>query len=152
MAGSILDLLVCIQIITIGFAAASGQLQAALADCNESIRLGSNSSNSLDSSGFVYLRLGRWDEAMTDSDAALRPDPRNAWAFFERGIANLRNGDRAGGDADISASRAIDPKGRWSSRASASSRNAAKLLNQKFGVFASGIGYSRSSGVPRAFR
>jgi tetratricopeptide (TPR) repeat protein len=90
--------------------AAVGQLQAALVDCNESLRLRPNSSNSLDSRGFVYLRLSRWDDALADADAALRANARNAWALFERGIAKSRKGDLAGGDADIAASRAIDPK------------------------------------------
>jgi len=90
--------------------AALGQLQAALVDCNESLRLRPNSSNSLDSRGFVYLRLSRWDDALADADAALRANARNAWALFERGIAKSRKGDLAGGDADIAASRAIDPK------------------------------------------
>jgi len=47
---------------------------------------------------------------LTDSEAALRINPTNAWALFERGVAKRRNGDLAGGDTDISASRAIDPK------------------------------------------
>jgi tetratricopeptide (TPR) repeat protein len=67
-----------------------GQLQAALADCNESLRLRPDNSNTLDSRGFVYLGLGRWDDAIADSDAALRGNPRNAWALFERGIAKRR--------------------------------------------------------------
>jgi tetratricopeptide (TPR) repeat protein len=90
--------------------AASGQLQAALADCNESLRLRPNSSNSLDSRAFVHILLGHWNEAIADSDAAFRADPRNAYALFERGVAKLRKGDAAGGNADIAASRAIDAK------------------------------------------
>ena len=90
--------------------AAAGQLQAALADCNESLRLRPNSSNSLDSRAFVHILLGHWDEAIADSDAALRADPRNAYALFERGLAKRRKGDAAGGNADITASRAIDAK------------------------------------------
>jgi tetratricopeptide (TPR) repeat protein len=90
--------------------AATGQLQAALADCNESLRLRPNSSNSLDSRAFVYILLGRWVEAITDSDAALRANPKNAYALFERGFAKLRNGDPAGGNADVAASRVIDSK------------------------------------------
>lgn len=89
--------------------AALGQLQAALADCDESLRLRPNSSNTLDSRAFVYIRLGRWDDAITDSDAALKANPANAYALFERGFARLRKGDSAGGDADVAASRAIDP-------------------------------------------
>jgi tetratricopeptide (TPR) repeat protein len=89
--------------------AALGQLQAALADCNESLRLRPNNSNTLDSRAFLYIRLGRWNEAITDSDAALRADPTNAYALFERGFAKRHNGDLAGGDKDIAASRAIDP-------------------------------------------
>jgi tetratricopeptide (TPR) repeat protein len=90
--------------------AVRGELQAALADCDESLRLRPNSSNTLDSRAFVYIRLGRWDEALADSDAALRANPGNAWALFERGVAKRRKGDSAGGDADIAASRGIDPK------------------------------------------
>src|SRR6266852_724179 len=89
--------------------AASGQLQAALADCNESLRLRPNSSNTLDSRAFVYIRLGRWNDAIADCDAALRANPTNAYALFERGLAKRHNGDLAGGDKDVAASRAIDP-------------------------------------------
>jgi hypothetical protein len=39
----------------------------------------------------------------------LRANPKNAYALLERGIAKRRKGDSAGGDADIAASRAIDP-------------------------------------------
>jgi tetratricopeptide (TPR) repeat protein len=81
-----------------------------LADCNESLRLRPNSSNTLDSRAFVYIRLERWDDALADSETALKSNPDNAWALFERGFAKRRNGDLAGGDADIAASRAIDPK------------------------------------------
>ena len=87
-----------------------GQLETALADCNESLKLRPNSSNTLDSRAFVYVRLGRWDEAIADADAALQGNPQNAWALFERGFAKLKKGDSAGADDDIAASRAIDPK------------------------------------------
>ena len=89
--------------------ASLGQLQAALADCNESLRLRPNNSNTLDSRAFLYIRLGRWNDAITDADAALRANPTNAYALFERGFAKRHNGDLAGGDKDIAASRAIDP-------------------------------------------
>ena len=42
--------------------------------------------------------LTRWDDALADSEAALRINPTNAWALFERGVAKRRNGDLAGGD------------------------------------------------------
>ena len=89
--------------------ASLGQLQAALTDCNESLRLRPNNSNTLDSRAFLYIRLGRWNDAITDSDAALQANPKNAYALFERGFAKRHNGDLAGGDKDIAASRAIDP-------------------------------------------
>ena len=62
----------------------------------------------MDSRAFVFILLGRWDEAFADADAALKANPENAYALFERGVVRLRNGDPAAGRADIEASRALD--------------------------------------------
>ncbi len=86
------------------------QLQAALADCNESLRLRPADSDTLRSRGFVYIRLSRFDDTIADCNTALRINPKNAYALFERGIAKLRKGDDAGGNADVAASRAAGPK------------------------------------------
>ena len=49
----------------------------------------------------------RADAAIDDFSSALRFDPKLASALYGRGLARLRNGDKAGGDADISAARTI---------------------------------------------
>jgi tetratricopeptide (TPR) repeat protein len=84
------------------------ELQEALADCNEALRLAPADAKSLDSRGFTYLKLNRYDRAITDYDAALRLT-RNAQSLYGRGVAKLRNGDRAGGDADIAAAKRLQP-------------------------------------------
>ena len=51
-----------------------GRLQEALADCNEALKLKPDYINALDSRGFVQLRMGKYDEAIADYDAALQID------------------------------------------------------------------------------
>ena len=83
------------------------QLQRALADCNEALRL---KHNAFDSRGFVYLKLGEYDRAITDYDANLKIDPKPVdyvGSLYGRGIAKLRKGDTSGGNADIAAAKAI---------------------------------------------
>jgi tetratricopeptide (TPR) repeat protein len=90
-------------------AIADRDLEIALADCNESLRLEPNDANTLDSRGFVYLRLGRLAEAVDDYDAALKINPDDAQSLFGRGIAKLRRGDTASAGADLAAAKAIRP-------------------------------------------
>ena len=86
-----------------------GQLQPALADCNEALRLRPDFANALDSRGFVHLKAGRYDEAIADYDAALRIDPKKVASLYGRGMAKRRKQDFAGGNADIAAARALKP-------------------------------------------
>ena len=60
-----------------------------------------------DSRGLAYLKMGQPDAAINDFNSALRVDPKLASALYGRGLARLKNGDKAGGDADISAARTI---------------------------------------------
>jgi tetratricopeptide (TPR) repeat protein len=83
-------------------------LAAALADCNASLRLvPQNNIGALTARGLVHQRLGRLDEAIADYDAALKVYPGFPFALYGRGLTKLRKGDRAGGDADIAAAKAI---------------------------------------------
>jgi tetratricopeptide (TPR) repeat protein len=84
------------------------QLQKALTDCNRSLQL-SKTSYTLDSRGLVYARLGRFDDAIRDYDAALALDPKLAASLYGRGFARLKKGDTAKGNADIAAAKAITP-------------------------------------------
>src|SRR5262249_26284536 len=60
-------------------AIAGQQLQKALANCNEALRLEPDYSYALDSRGLTYLRLGQPDKAIADYDAALKIRPNLAW-------------------------------------------------------------------------
>jgi hypothetical protein len=85
-------------------------LEAALSDCNESLRIMPNNEYTLDSRGFVYFRMGQYEKAIADFDAALKKNPRLTGSVYLRGVSKRRKGDTAGGDADIAAANALDPK------------------------------------------
>lgn len=83
------------------------KLQDALKDCRESLRLRPNFAPSVDTLGFVYLKLGQYDRAVATYSSALQLDPKSVYSLYGRGMAKLKTGDTAGGQADIAASRAI---------------------------------------------
>jgi len=91
-------------------AVAAKALEAALSDCNESLRIRPNSGPTLDSRGLVYFRMGQYDKAIADYDAALKEMPQSAGSLYVRGFAKRRKRDAAGGDADIAAANELDPK------------------------------------------
>ncbi len=57
----------------------------------------------------VHLRLGQYDQAIEDYDSALRIQPKIAWAHYGRGVAELKTGKTAEGEADIKAAGEISP-------------------------------------------
>jgi tetratricopeptide (TPR) repeat protein len=85
-------------------------LSAALSDCNTALKRssdpGSFNANVLANRGLVRLRMGDYAKAVADYDAALKIEPKNAWALYGRGIAKLRQKNPAG-DADINAASAL---------------------------------------------
>ena len=82
-------------------------VDAALADCNEALRLMPDFVPALDSRAFLHLRGGRFQEAIADYDAAIMGSPQDSWSLYGRGLAKLRMGDSAGGQADIEASKQV---------------------------------------------
>ena len=84
-----------------------GELQEALSDCNEAIRLDPNVAVGFDSRGFTYIKLGQWDLAISDFNAALRLDPKLPTALYGRGYAKLKKGEIANAKSDIAAAQAI---------------------------------------------
>ncbi len=88
-------------------AVAKIELDTALADCNEALRLRPDFVPALDSRAFVHMRGGRFAEAITDYDAAIKGIPMDPYSLYGRGIAKIRTGDTAGGQADIEASKAV---------------------------------------------
>lgn len=88
-------------------ALANRELQEALADCNEALRLRPNDAATFDSRGLTYLRLGQLDNAIADYDAALALNPKAAVSFCGRGLAKLKKGDTVGGNTDIANAKTI---------------------------------------------
>lgn len=86
------------------------QLDEALADCANALKLKPDYAPALDSRAFVELRLGQLDQSIADYDAALKQAPEQSSSLFGRGIAKLRKGATGAGKADLAAARAIDPK------------------------------------------
>jgi len=90
-------------------AVAGKALESALTDCTEALKYRRNHPGILDSRSVVYFRLGRFAEAIADTDIILKALPEKANALYVRGAARLRSGDK-GGQADIDAAKAINAK------------------------------------------
>jgi tetratricopeptide (TPR) repeat protein len=91
-------------------AAASIQLDQALADCNQALSIYSNDPNVLDARGFVWFRRGQIDRAIADETAALQIDPRRASSLYVRGLAEEHGGQAAQAQTDIRAAQTLNPK------------------------------------------
>ena len=55
----------------------------------------------------MQLKLGAFDRAIADYTAAAQQDPKDADSLYGRGVAKFKSGDEAGGEAAITAARAI---------------------------------------------
>lgn len=86
------------------------ELEDALSDCNESLRIRPNDGETLGGRGFVYLRLGFYRTAILDYDAALEHNPGTALFLYARGTAKVKAGDVEAGNADLTAARSADPE------------------------------------------
>ena len=84
-----------------------GRLDEALKDCEASIAITANEIN-LDSRGFVHLKRGDFTAALADFDAALVKDAKLPSSLYGRGIARIRLGQTAEGQADLAAATALD--------------------------------------------
>ena len=71
------------------------------------MRLRAGDASTLDSRGFVYLKLGRLDDAVADFDAALKLSPKLAGSLYARGVVKLKQGSAAAGNADIAAAKLL---------------------------------------------
>lgn len=79
------------------------ELEYALGDCDEALRLAPGEAAYHDSRGLVHLKLGDYAAALADYEAALKARPNEAHFRFGRGLARLRLGMKAEGEADIAA-------------------------------------------------
>lgn len=85
------------------------QLQEVLDDCNKASSLSPKIPQIFAYRGFVYLKLGQFDKALADYDAAfsLTKNPDQADWLYGRGVTKLRKGDTSGGNADIEKAKTI---------------------------------------------
>lgn len=91
-------------------AEAGRQLEAALKDCDEALRLRPDSPAALDSRGLVQLRLGAHALSLADYDRALALRRTQVTSWFGRGLAELKLGRKAAAEADLAAARGLDPE------------------------------------------
>ena len=87
---------------------AGKELDKALADCDESLKLKPGAPEVLDSRGLVYLRLGNYALSAADYMAALRLRPKEAWSLYGLGLAQRHNGQQAEADKNMRNALAID--------------------------------------------
>jgi tetratricopeptide (TPR) repeat protein len=85
-----------------------GDFDRAIADYNTAIRIEPDFAEAYVFRAFAHHAKGNYDLAIADYDALLRIQPEDAaLARYGRGIAKLRKGDKASGEADIAAAKAI---------------------------------------------
>jgi tetratricopeptide (TPR) repeat protein len=81
----------------------------ALADCNKALALSKDNPHILDSRGYLYLVLGRNDDAIADYNSALAANPKLGMSLYGRGLAERRKGDDVDAEKDITAAQALLP-------------------------------------------
>jgi tetratricopeptide (TPR) repeat protein len=89
---------------------ANADLDRALKDANTAIRMAGLIPAILDTRALVQFRRKDYAAAIADETAALDKMPRLAAALYIRGLARFASGDAAGGNTDIAAARAVQPK------------------------------------------
>jgi predicted aspartyl protease len=88
--------------------AAKIDLDAALADCEQSLKLKSGDSYALYAKGNVLYQQGKYQDAVTSYDAALAAEPNSPDYLFMRGQAKAKLGDAAGSTTDMDAAKTLD--------------------------------------------
>jgi tetratricopeptide (TPR) repeat protein/predicted aspartyl protease len=84
-------------------------LDNALLDCNAAVRSNPKSAAFLGNRGLARLRRGEYKKAIDDFDDALKIQAKLPWIVYARGIAKIRLGKSAEGQADIDAAKVERP-------------------------------------------
>jgi tetratricopeptide (TPR) repeat protein len=87
----------------------TGNLQGALADCQQAVKLAPKDGTILDSLGYVYLKLHQDAQAITTYNAALQDDPNQASSIYGRGLAERAARELEAAQADIAQALQLDP-------------------------------------------
>lgn len=85
-------------------------LDKALSDCNNAVKLQPNMAAYFDSRGLVHLRRGENEAAITDYNAALSLAPNRPMARYARSLAEDKLGQQDAAQKDRAAALAIDPR------------------------------------------
>ncbi len=78
-----------------------GELDKAIADYTEAIRLNPSFAEAYIFRGNAYYEQGEFDKAITDYTEAIRLDPKDAGAYNNRGLAYKQKGEQSKADADV---------------------------------------------------
>ena len=85
-------------------------LDKALNDCNQALRISGKDPDVLDSRALVHLRRGEVDLALADYDAAVKAQPGSAITLYARAAARLKKGLKADSATDLAAAKKLDPR------------------------------------------
>lgn len=85
------------------------ELEFALADCNEALRLDPRNTAALDSRGLVHFKRGDYAAALADYEAALAIEPGRGHYLYGRGMTRMRMGAVDAGRADLAAAERAEP-------------------------------------------
>ncbi len=85
------------------------ELDRALADYREVIRLAPEDARGWRNRGLIYLFKEDYARGIVDYTQALRFDPTDVFSWNNRGQARMRNGDRAGAIADFKKALELRP-------------------------------------------
>lgn len=87
-----------------------GDVDGAIADYQEAIRLNSNSFEAYTNRGNALKRKGDHDGAIRDYTEAIRLNSSSWEAYFNRGVARLNKGDNDGAITDFTATTKLNPR------------------------------------------
>jgi tetratricopeptide (TPR) repeat protein len=86
-----------------------GDLDRAIADCDEAIRRDPNIGDAYAKRGIAWSRIGADDRAIADYDRALQLDPKNADVYLNRGNSHAARRDFDRAIADFDAAIGLNP-------------------------------------------
>ena len=88
---------------------AGKDLQQAVEDCTQASAIAPKIPQIFAYRGLAYLKLGQFEQTLADYETAfsLTKSPDHADWLYVRGVAKVRKGDTAGGNADIARAKAI---------------------------------------------
>jgi tetratricopeptide (TPR) repeat protein len=87
-----------------------GDLERALADCTNAIRLAPRSAEAYNNRGFMWTEKEDFDKAISDFDLAISLDPNHAPAFDNRGLAWGAKGEYEKAIQDHTTAIQLDPQ------------------------------------------